>query len=164
MNISIIVAIDEKNGIGKKNDLLVYISNDLKRFKRLTTGHTIVMGRKTFESLPKGALPNRKNVVLTKNKEFTAPDVTVVHSVNEVMEICNANEEIFIIGGAKVYKEFFSKANKLFITKINKTFNDADTFFPEIDYSQWNVVSKTNVTDDEQNDFTYDFIDLERKE
>lgn len=162
-NISIIVAIAKLNAIGQNNDLLAYIPNDLKRFKALTTGHTIIMGRKTFESLPNGALPNRRNIVISRNDKLELEGAEVVHSVDEAIDLCKNEDEVFVIGGATIYEAFLPKANKLYLTLINQFYNNADTFFPEIDAEEWNQISREDISDDEKIDFNYSFLNLERK-
>src|SRR5690606_25852336 len=145
-----IVVVDEKNGIGKDGDLLCHLPNDLKHFKQLTTGHTIIMGRKTFESLPKGALPNRTNIVITSDKEDNYPGCTVVRSVEEALLKSGNKEKVFLIGGGKIYNSTIDLANKLFLTRIHHTFEDADTFFPEIDFNNWELVEEVNHTSDDR--------------
>ena len=134
MNISIIVAIAKNRAIGFENKLLYWLPNDLKRFKALTTGHTIIMGRKTFESLPKGALPNRRNIVLSR-QDIEFPGAERFDSLEAALSACRADEEVYIIGGASVYQEALPIANKLCITHIDDTPAQADAFFPEIDPS-----------------------------
>ena len=164
MNISIIVAIGERNEIGRNNDLLCHLPADLRRFKKLTTGHTIVMGRKTFESLPEGALPNRKNIVLTRhNKDLSFDNCLIYSSLLEVIDNEKDNNEIFIIGGGEVYRQALPLANKLYLTKIHTEFNDADTFFPEINYSEWEEVSREEYKADDKNLYDYTFSVYERK-
>ncbi len=160
--ISIIVAIAKMNAIGQNNDLLTYISNDLKRFKALTTGHTIIMGRKTFDSLPKGALPNRRNIVMSRNTDLRIEGAEVVNSVEDALKLCENEEEIFIIGGATIYEAFLPITDKLYLTQIDQFFNDADTFFPEINITEWKETFRNEITDDDQNDFNYAFVNLER--
>ncbi len=160
---SIIVAIAKMNAIGQNNNLLAYISKDLKRFKALTSRHTIIMGRKTFESLPNGALPNRRNIVITRNTELKFEGAEVVNSPEEAIELCKNDGEVFIIGGATIYEAFLPKTNKLYLTLINQFFNNADTFFPEINYEEWEETYREEINDDEQNDFNYTFLDLKRK-
>lgn len=162
MDIALIVAMDDKSGIGKDNKLLCYLPADLKRFKLLTSGHSIIMGRKTFESLPKGALPNRRNIVLTRDNYFHAPNCIVVHSVNEALEDCNKEEKVYIIGGEQIYKLFIKYANYLHITKIHHSF-DADAFFPELKDDEWQQDSITMMNRDEKNSFNYSFIDFSRR-
>lgn len=161
--ISIIVAIAKMNAIGQNNDLLTYIPNDLKRFKALTSGHPIIMGRKTFDSLPNGALPNRKNIVVSRNTELKIEGADVVHSPEAALQLCGADEEVFIIGGATIYEVFLPQASKLCITLIDQFYNDADTFFPEINDEEWQETYREVISDDNQNDFNYTFLDLDRK-
>lgn len=163
INISIIVAIAKLNAIGQNNDLLAYIPNDLKRFKALTTGHIIIMGRKTFESLPNGALPNRRNIVLSRNAALELEGAEVVHSVEAAIDLCKNEDEVFVIGGATIYEAFLPTANKLYLTLINQFYNDADTFFPEINAEEWNQISREDISDDEKIEFNYSFLNLERK-
>jgi len=139
--ISIIVAVDKNNGIGRKGDQLAYISGDLKRFKALTTGHTIIMGRKTFEALPKGALPNRRNIVLTRRKDFRAEGCDAYNSVEEVLRNTSGEEELFVIGGGEIYKALLPYADKLYITRIF-AYYDADSFFPEYDEETWQLIDE----------------------
>jgi dihydrofolate reductase len=163
MTISIIVAIADNNAIGKNNDLLAYISADLKRFKQLTTGHAIAMGRKTFESLPNGALPNRTNIVLTHQPNYKAEGCMVVRSITEALQLCVNESEIFIIGGSSIYKAFIEVVNKLYITRIHKEFIDADTFFPVINFSDWSIESEENELVDAKTDIRYSYINYIRK-
>ncbi len=161
MKISIIVVIDKKNGIGKDNNLLCYLPADLKNFKKLTTGQSIIMGRKTFESLPKGALPNRRNIVITNNKEFKAENIEIINSIDEAINLCKNEDEVFIIGGANIYNQFIEKADYLYLTKVHETFK-ADTFFPEINYNEWKIISQDDFNSDEKNKYSYSFIKLKK--
>ena len=161
--LSIIVAIADLNAIGVNNDLLVYLPNDLKRFKQITTGHTIIMGRKTFDSLPKGALPNRTNIVVSRNANLKLEGATVVSSIEEAMAICPDNDESFVIGGATIYEAFLPHVQKLYITQIHHLFKDADTFFPEFDMNAWDEESKLAMFDDPKTEFRYSFVNLVRK-
>lgn len=160
--LSVIVAIANNNVIGKDNTLIWHLPEDLKRFKKLTTGHTIIMGRKTFESLGK-ILPNRKHVVLTKNKNYKIDNenVEVVYSISDIEKYINDSEEHFIIGGAKIYSLLFPYANKMYITKINESF-EGDVFFPKFDENEWKEISKEKGKRDEKNDFDYEYINYER--
>ena len=160
--ISIIVAINKNNGIGYKNELLYWLPNDLKRFKTLTTGHTIIMGRKTFESLPKGALPNRRNIVLS-SQDITFPGAECFHSLEEALEACKDEIEVFIIGGASLYKKAMSVADRLYITEIDDCEKDADAFFPEISLDVWEEKSRECHSTDEKHLYSYSFCDYERK-
>ena len=161
MKISIIVAIAENGAIGFENKLLYWLPNDLKRFKALTTGHTIIMGRKTFESLPKGALPNRRNIVLTR-QDIDFPGAERYPSLEAALEQCQHEEEIFIIGGASVYHEALPLADKLCITHIEDTPAEADAFFPEIDPAVWEVASSEAHDKDEKHHQSYRFVDYQR--
>ena len=162
--VSIIVAIAQNNAIGKDNQLLYYLPNDLKRFKQLTTGHTIIMGRKTFDSLPKGALPNRRNIVLSRNKRLTFPGAERFSSLQEALENCNDDEQVFIIGGASVYREALPLADRLCITHIEAMPDEADVFFPKIDYNEWEEKIREPHPIDERHTVPYIFVDYERKE
>jgi dihydrofolate reductase len=160
-----IVALDEKNGIGRQNKLLCRLSGDMKNFKELTTGHPVIMGRKTFESLPNGALPNRVNIVLTKDEEKIYDDAISCNSIDEVMNlrVIKNCEKCFVIGGAEIYKHFFDRADKLYVTSIRHTFEDADAFFPEIDIDDWRINSVSDeFKADEKNEYPYFFAVYER--
>jgi len=162
--ITIIVAISENYAIGKNNDLLCHLSADLKRFKALTTGHTVVMGRRTYESLPNGALPNRRNIVVsTTMKTDVDAKYEVASSLEEALKLCSDEEEVFIIGGAQIYKAAISLADCLQITHIHHTFDDADTFFPKIDSEVWQQESSEFHFADEKNPFNYSFVEYRRK-
>ena len=160
-NISIIVAIAENFAIGKNNDLLFHLPNDLKRFRAITTGNTIIMGRNTLLSLPKWPLPNRKHIVITDNKEDIFPGCEIVFSIEEAMEKVKNEKEAFIIGGGSIYRQFFPYANKLYLTLVHKPF-EADVFFPEINYSEWEEAAREDYFD-EKNQFNYSYLDLIRK-
>lgn len=161
--ISIICAIADNRAIGYKNDLVYHLRADLRRFKQLTTGHTVLMGRRTFESLPKGALPNRRNIVLTRSKDFQAPGVEVFPSFDAALASCSADEEVFVIGGASIYREALPKADRLMLTHIHATPAEADTFFPEVSWPEWRLVSEEHHDADEQNPEQYTFADYVRK-
>lgn len=162
--LSIIVAIAENGAIGKQQGLLCHLPDDMKRFKAITSGHTVIMGRKTYESLPKGALPNRKNIVLTRNTANDFPGCQVFASLEEAVASCEGEEEVFIIGGAEVYKAALGKADKLYITRIHHRFEDADTFFPPIDESQWETVGQEAHPADSKHAYPYTFITFVRKQ
>lgn len=136
MSISIIAAVGRNLELGKKNDLIWHFNQDMKFFKETTLGHTVIMGRKTFESLPK-ALPNRLNVVITSDKGYKAENAIVVSSVEEALKYCE-NDEAFIIGGGMIYKEFLPYADKLYLTEIEDSCEDADTYFPSFDKEKYN--------------------------
>ncbi|WP_319231379.1 dihydrofolate reductase [Draconibacterium orientale] len=159
-NISIIVAIAENFAIGKNNDLLFHLPNDLKRFKEITSGHTIIMGRNTLLSLPKWPLPNRRHIVITDKPDDVFPGCETVFSIDEAIEKVKDEKEAFIIGGGMIYKQFFPIAGKLYLTLVHQPF-EADTFFPEVNYAEWNEVKREDLYD-EKNDFNYSYLDLER--
>jgi len=158
MKITLIAALDKNFAIGKKGNLLTYLSSDLKRFKMLTTGSCIVMGRKTFESLPNGALPNRTNIVLTRDKNFKHENVLVAHSIHDILE--SSITECFVIGGGEIYKEFIKYADTLEITHILFSFADTDTYFPEISPDDWLIEEESEIIIDK---FRYKFITYKRK-
>ena len=160
--LSIIVAKAKNNIIGKDNKLIWHLPEDLKRFKELTTGHTIIMGRKTFESLGK-VLPNRKHIVFTQNPNFEIKDenVQVVHSMLEIQEYIEDENENFVIGGAQIYASLISKCDKLYITQINKDFI-GDSYFPNINENEWEIIEKLTGPNDENN-FEYEYITYQRK-
>jgi dihydrofolate reductase len=160
-NISIIVAIAENFAIGKNNDLLFHLPNDLKRFKEITSGHTIIMGRNTLLSLPKWPLPNRRHIVITDKKDDVFPGCETVFSIDEAIEKVKTEKEAFIIGGGMIYKQFFPIAGKLYLTLVHQPF-EADIFFPEINYSEWDENFREDFHD-EKNDFNYSYLNLERK-
>ena len=160
--VSIIVAISGNGGIGFENKLLYWLPNDLKRFKALTTGHTIIMGRKTFESLPKGALPNRRNVVLSRQEGLQIENAEVYPTLEEALSQCK-DEDCFIIGGASVYAQALPLADRLFITEVDDTTKEADTFFPEIDKETWKVVAREDFPTDEKHAYPYSVVDYERR-
>ncbi|GAB1453355.1 dihydrofolate reductase DfrA [Draconibacterium sp.] len=160
-NISIIVAIAENFAIGKNNDLLFHLPNDLKHFKEITTGKTIIMGRNTLLSLPKWPLPNRRHIVITDKKDDNFPGCETVFSIDEAIEKVKDEPEAFIIGGGMIYRQFFPLAGKLYLTVVHQPF-EADIFFPEVIYSQWNEISREDFYD-EKNGFEYSYINLERK-
>ena len=161
--LSIIVAVAKNNVIGKDNKLIWHLPEDLKRFKRLTTGHTIIMGRKTFESLGR-VLPNRKHIVLCNDAEMNIDDenVEVIDSIDKIEKYENSEEENFVIGGASIYKLLLPKASKLYITKINQEF-DGDVYFPEIDENEWKIVEREQGIKDEKNPYDYEYITYVRK-
>ena len=159
MRISIIAAVARNRAIGKDNKLIYWLPNDLKRFKALTTGHTIIMGRKTFESLPKGALPNRRNVVLSRSRH-DFPGCETFSSLDEALKHCSPDEDIYIIGGAQVYEQVIRMADRLCLTEVNDTPDGADAFFPE--YGGWRETARENHSKDEKHAYEYAFVDYER--
>ena len=159
MRINIIAAVAKNRAIGFENKLIYWLPNDLKRFKALTTGHTIIMGRNTFLSLPKGALPNRRNVVLSSTIS-ELPGCDVYPTLDAALKSCRPDEDIYIIGGARVYEQAISMADRLCLTEVDDTPAQADAFFP--DYSDWLVVNKEAHPKDERHAFEYAFTDYER--
>lgn len=145
--LSIIVAVSDDMGIGKVNELLWKISEDLKRFKRLTTGKTVVMGKKTWESLPKKPLPGRKNIVISNIKGEKIEGAVMAYSIAEAIEKCEAGEESFIIGGGSIYSQFMPFAGRLYITHVHQH-TQADIFFPEIDMKKWRISEKQEFPSD----------------
>ena len=159
--ISIIAAVAKNRAIGYQNKLIYWLPNDLKRFKALTTGHTIIMGRNTFLSLPKGALPNRRNIVLSRSqKAFSGCDVYA--SLEEALKHCSPDEDIYIIGGASVYRQALKLADRLCLTEIDDTPTEADTFFPPYE-DDWKEESREDHPIDDRHDFRYSFVDYIRK-
>jgi dihydrofolate reductase len=160
-NISIIVAIAGNNAIGKDNQLLWHLSDDLKRFKRLTTGHTVIMGRNTYLSLPNGALPNRRNIVITDRPGEQFGGCEMAHSVEEALRLAGDADECFVMGGGMVYRQLLPVAGKLYLTKVHASF-EADTFFPEIDFSEWREVESEYVDAGGKNEHPHTFTIYER--
>jgi dihydrofolate reductase len=153
--ISIIVAVSDDWGIGKNNDLLWHISEDLKRFKRLTTGKTVIMGKKTWESLPKRPLPGRRNIVLTDVPGEKTDGAVTVYSIDEALRICENRDEAFVIGGGSVYRQFMPLSDKLYITHVHRN-AAADIYFPVIDMNKWKVIEKEEYTETEDHPaYTY---------
>lgn len=161
-DISIIVAIASNNAIGKNNDLLWHISKDLKRFKEITKGHYIIMGKRTYFSLPRRPLPHRTNMVITDVAHEQIDDCVMAYSIEDAVNKMDNSKENFVIGGGSIYNQFMPLANKLYITRVHKDF-DADTFFSEFPLDEWELTSQQFVNDDPQNEFTYTFEIYERK-
>lgn len=161
--ITIIAALAANGAIGLGNRLLYRMPNDMKRFKALTTGHTVVMGRKTFESLPKGALPDRRNIVLSRRPGASFPGAECYASLQEALTHCGTDEAIYIIGGASVYAEAMPLADRLCLTHIDDTPPEADAFFPDIDPDEWQAVAEEVHPADEKHAHAYRFTDYERR-
>ena len=160
--IAIIAAIDKKNALGFQNRLLFYLPDDLKRFKALTTGHTVVMGRKTFDSLPKGALPNRRNIVLSRSTKLVLPGAEIYASLEEALKHCADDEQVFIMGGASVYKQAMPLADRLYMTEIDAEAAEADVYFPAIDHELWHETKRDVRRADDRHPCDYAFVDYER--
>lgn len=156
MNINLIVAIDEKNGIGKNNLLPWHLPADLKHFKTVTTGHPIIMGRKTFDSIGK-VLPNRRNIVISRQSGLVIPGAELCSSLNNAIELCKDENDVFVIGGAQIFEQALPLANVLFLTIIHEDF-DADVFFPVINMNEWTEQEKILHQPDEKNLYSYSFI------
>jgi dihydrofolate reductase len=159
--ISIIVAVSDDWGIGKDNELLWHISEDLKRFKKLTTGNTVIMGKKTWESLPKRPLPGRKNIVLTDDPKDCFESSETAYSIDDAIAKCLPGEEIFVIGGGSVYRQFMVIADRLYITHVHRK-APADVYFPEIDPAIWKVIEKQEFTTDGPDIIPYTYIIYDR--
>ena len=160
-NISIIVAVAQNFAIGRNNDLLFHLPEDLKRFKSITSGRHVIMGKRTFFSLPKGALPHRRNIVITDVPGETFPGCESVGSVEEAVAAVAREPEAFIIGGGMIYRQFYPLAGKLYLTLVHKDL-EGDTFFPTIDFSEWKEHLREDRYD-EKNGFDYSYLDLVRK-
>ena len=156
-----IAAVAENNALGKNNDLLWHLPNDFKRFKEITSGHHIIMGRKTFESFPK-PLPNRTHVIITRQKDFKKENCIVVQDIEKAIAVCPTNEDLYIIGGGEIYKQSMLFADQLDITKVHHSF-DADVYFPEIDPEIWELTSETFNPKDEKHLFDYTFQTFVRR-
>lgn len=159
--ITVIAAVAENNALGKENQLLWHLPDDFKRFKTLTSGHYIIMGRKTFESFPK-PLPNRTHVIISRQANYQPEGCIVVNSLEQAIAVCPKTEEVFIIGGGEIYRQSIAVADKLDLTKVHATF-EADTHFPEIDLSQWQLVFEEYHPKDERHDFAFTFQTYSRK-
>lgn len=160
--ITIIAAIGENYELGKNNDLIWHLPADLKRFKKVTTGHTIIMGRNTFESIGK-PLPNRRSIIITRNKEYQQEGCVVVNSLEDAIQLVKGEESAFIIGGAQIYKEAIQKeiVDQLDITLVHESF-EADVYFPLIKAEKWSLVSKEDFSSDEKNSFNYSFLNYSK--
>lgn len=162
MLVSIIVAIAENNVIGKDNKLVWHLPKDLKHFKETTSGHFIIMGRKTYESNGR-PLPNRTNVIITKDKNYKAEGCKIVHSLNEALDFAKNESEVFIIGGGEIYKQAMPIADRIYLTKVHQPF-EGDTFFPEINMKEWSELNRQYFEPDERNKYPFSIITLVRNE
>ncbi len=160
-NISIIVAIAENFAIGINNQLLFHLPDDLKRFKKITSGKALIMGKRTMYSLPKAPLPNRRNIVITDIPGETFPGCESAYSIDEAIKLVENEPEAFIIGGGMIYRQFYPVAGKLYLTLVHKEL-EADTFFPTINYSEWEESEREDLFD-EKNGFSFSYLDLTRK-
>jgi len=166
MKISIIVSVSENWVIGSNNKLLWKLSDDLKRFKKLTTGNPVIMGQRTFESLPNGALPNRTNIVLTDDHNFSAPNIILAYNIIESLAKAKLSQEseceVFIIGGGMIYKQFLDYADCVYLTTVH-TVIDGDTTFPELIPEQWEIISEKFKEKDEKNEYDHTYKIYNRK-
>jgi dihydrofolate reductase len=154
--ITMIAAAGENNELGKDSDLLWHLPDDFKRFKQLTTGHHIIMGRKTFETFPK-PLPNRTHIIITRNKDYKKEGAVVVHSMAEALQILKDDLQPFIIGGGEIYKMGLSVADKIELTRVHGTFNDADTFFPEFSKEDWQLITEVEHEKDGKHKYAFTY-------
>ncbi len=163
MTLSLIAAVDRRLAIGLNNRLLFWLPNDLKRFKSLTTGHTILMGRKTFDSLPKGALPNRRNLVLSRQFGWSAPNTECYSSLDEALGHCTDDEKLFVIGGESLYRQALPLADKLCLTEVDAEAPQADAYFPGWSSEVWEEVSRERHPSDEKHPYAYAFVTYRRR-
>jgi dihydrofolate reductase len=159
MTVSIIVAIAKNNAIGKDNKLLWYLPNDLKHFKDVTTGHTVIMGRKTYDSVGK-PLPKRRNIIITR-QAISIEGCEVVNSLEAALALCKDEDEVFIVGGAEIYRQSIPLTDRIYLTVIDQEF-EGDSFFPELNPAEWEEKERANFEPDEKNKLRYSFITLER--
>lgn len=162
MKISLIVAVAEDRAIGDKGNLLWHLSSDLKRFKAITTGHTIIMGRKTYDSLPNGALPNRRNIVISRQLK-SLKDAEVYSDIDEALKATSDEDIVYIIGGGEIYKKTFPRADELHITLVHKSYPEADTRFSEWKLTDWNILKQERIGQDEKNELDSVYYHLTRK-
>lgn len=160
MILSSIVAVAKNNVIGGDNKLLWHLPADLKHFKNITMDHTIIMGRKTFESIGK-PLPGRKNIVISRNEDFKAEGCTVINNLQKAIQLCEKEEEVFLIGGAEIFRQSLPAVDKIYITRIDHVF-EGDVHFPELNFSDWKLVKYVKFHADEKNKFDYSFAEYER--
>lgn len=164
MTLSIIVAMAENRAIGRNGDLIWHNSRDLKQFKKITTGHSVIMGYKTYLSLPNHkALPNRRNIILSSRLETAPEGFELAGSINTALDMVKDEEEVFIMGGGMVYEQFLPMADRLYLTRIGKSF-EADTYFPYVNFDEWELVDLEVIDDDPQVDYSYRFEVWERSE
>ena len=160
MTLSCIVAVSENGVIGRKNDLPWKLSADLRRFKQLTTGHAIIMGRKTFDSIGR-PLPNRTSIVMTRDRSYASPGVVVVHSFDQAVAACEDQQEAFVIGGETVFREALPQAQRLYLTRVHKKV-EGDAYFPEADLAGWKLLQQERHAEDDKNDCPFTFCVYER--
>ena len=159
--LTLIAAAGENNALGKNNDLVWHLPDDFKRFKKMTSGHHIIMGRKTFESFPQ-PLPNRTHVVITRRENYKKEGIIIVHSLERALELTKEDPQPFIIGGGEIYKMAIEVADKIELTRVHGTF-EADTYFPEIDENQWKLVAEEYHDKDAKHEFAFTYLTYERR-
>ncbi|MGB3774082.1 MAG: dihydrofolate reductase [Leeuwenhoekiella sp.] len=155
--IVLIAAASANNALGKNGDLLWHLPDDFKRFKRLTMSHPIIMGRKTFESLP-GLLPKRKHIVITRNEDYNPEGADVAHSLEQAIALAQNDTQIYVIGGGEIYKMALTIANKIELTRVHATFKDADAYFPEIDEKEWEIIESKSHSKDDRHAYAFDYL------
>lgn len=163
MSLAIVVAMAQDRAIGGENQLLWHLPADLKRFKSLTSGHSIIMGRKTYESLPNGALPNRRNIVISKQLQ-SRENIELVHSLEEALALTEEEDRVYIIGGGQLYESTLPKVSDIHLTIVKAHFPQADTYFPELDWQQWEILHSEEVDKDERNPYQSTYYHLRRIE
>lgn len=160
--LTIIAAVAKNNALGKNNDLIWHLPADLKRFKKVTLGHHVIMGRKTFESLGK-PLPNRTTIIISRNDDYHADGCIIVNSLDEAILAAKSDPNPYILGGGEIYRQALEFADTLDLTMVHHSFEDADTFFPPIDFKQWKETNREDFKADETHDFDYSFVTYKKK-
>lgn len=161
--LTLIAALDERDAIGRGNNLPWHLPADMKHFRRLTLGHTVVMGRRTFDSLPKGALSDRRNVVLTNCRDLHLEGCLVAHSLQEALDACRDDADVFVIGGRDIYRQMMPVADQLCLTRVHHVFPEADVFFPAVDWREWTEAERTECEADERNPYALTFVTYTRR-
>ena len=163
MIISHIVAIANDFAIGQENDLLFRLSSDLKQFRLLTTGHHILLGRKNFESIGR-PLPNRTSLIISRKPDYTQKGCHTFTSIEQGIEFAreNGEEELYIIGGGEIYRQTYNLIDKIYLTRVNETFNEADTFYPKINYDEWRIMNRKHFLKDDKNEYPFEFLELKK--
>mgnify|MGYP000423776565 CR=1 FL=1 len=161
MKVTMVAAAAENNALGKNNELVWHLPDDFKRFKKITSHHHIIMGRKTFESFP-SLLPNRIHVVITRQKNFHREGIIVAHSLEEALELCAGEEEVFVIGGGEIYRQALPYSDQIELTRVHDSF-EADAYFPELDESTWDLTDSTHHEKDEKHKFKFTYLTYKRK-
>jgi dihydrofolate reductase len=162
MIISLIAVAGNNNEIGRDNRLLCHLPADLKYFRELTVGSAVVMGRKTFDSLPKGVLPRRRNIVISRNRDLQIEGAEVYASLDEAWEHLASENEVFVIGGAQIYVQTLARADKLYLTRVHSDFPEATVFFPPVHYSEWKEIKRETHPADDKHPYAFSFVEYER--